>query len=168
MEIKLLKLYSENKEKLELKRLANPDGLSVERIEEIELKINSGKPFPQSFREYLFIGGEYSALGINPWYGASFEDEEGENFIKSFKKYNELMKNNGLTINRPFIIFKDGDDSSFDFIYLDEGDDPRPRFFYLDDNLMGNDERIGNYPEKTFSELIDRLVDYALRGLVPF
>ncbi|MGB0881098.1 MAG: hypothetical protein ACPGTO_11090 [Polaribacter sp.] len=169
MVIEYLKTLDANKSGNKLWKYGDPEGFSISTIEKIEQKINNGNHFPKAFREFLFIAGESSGgIGIGPSYGVDIYAEDGETYIQQLNVYKKLLVKKGLNIDRPFIVFKSGESSSFDFIYLDEGDDPRPRFMYLDDNLMGDDPRICEYPEKTFSELIDRLVDYALRGLVPF
>lgn len=166
MNIEYLGSYFDNRNNLKNTCVSNARGIELQKIETLEAQTNKGKPFPKAFREYLFIGGDYPAIGLGPGYDV--DDGDGIEYIQSIEVYKKLMAKEGLSLDRPFMVIKCGDDSSFDFIYLDEGDNPRPRFFYIDDNLRADEPRIGDFPEKTFSELIDRLVDFALRGLQPF
>ena len=165
MEIEYLKKMKENPS---IDKDYPMRGLSLDGITELELKLNNGLPFSKAFREFLFLGGDFNDLGIGPGYDIDFNLKNGEDYIQQMEVYKGLMQKQGLSIDRPYIIFNPGDDSSFDFIYLDEGDNPRPQYFYISDSLMANESRIGDFPEKTFSELIDRLVDFAIRGLQPF
>lgn len=168
MTINYLKSFNQNKLGLKLSKIADPKGLTIERIQEIEQIINNGNPLPKAFKEFLFIGGEYAGLGISPIYDC--DNGNGIEFIESKKVYEDLIKKEGLSINRPYIVINSGDDSNFDFIYLDEGDNPQPRFLELDERVrtIENGKYIFDHPEKTFSEFIDRLVDFALKGLMPF
>lgn len=148
-------------------------GITLERIKELEQKLNNGKEFPKAFREYLFLGGDYNHLGFDS-HGIGYDYKnmtttKGEDFIALKEYYEKKMPKYKVSLNRPYIILDSYDGLSFMFIYLDEGDDPRVYNFGVDpDYRDDNGEIIYPIPEKTFSELINRLVDYALRGLQPW
>lgn len=128
-------------------------------------KLNNGKIFPRAFREYLFLGGEFNNLGFD-CHGIGFCKEK---WVKMKEYYEEEMPKYKVSLNRPYVILHSLDGVCFMFIYLDEGDDPQVYNFgvhpdYRDDN----GDVIFFAKKQTFSELINRLVDYALRGLQPW
>ncbi len=91
---------------------------------------------------------------------------KGGNFIALKDYYEKVMPKYKVSLNRHYAILHSYDGLIFSFIYLDEGDDPRVYNFGVDPDYRGeNGEVIYPIPEKTFSELINRLVDYALKGL---
>lgn len=140
-------------------------GFSLDKIEELEQKLNNGIPFPKALREYLFLGGEFNSLGFDH----EGIGQDGSEWIALKKYYEKEMRKNNLSINRPYVVLDSYDGAIFSFIYLDEGDDPRPYNFSVSESYKGsNGETIYPFPEKTFSQLINRLVDYALRGLQPW
>lgn len=158
MEIKFLKSYRDNP----ILKTRKAKGLTIERIKELEKKLNNGKSFPKTFSEFLFIGGDYSALGFD--YEGYYEN--GEQYIALKDHYEDIMPKYKVSLNRPYAILDSYDGLTFMFIFLDEGDDPRVYNFGVHPDYRGeNGEVIYPIPEKTFSELINRLVDYALRGL---
>lgn len=140
-------------------------GLTLERIKELEQKLNSGKEFPKAFREYLFLGGDFNHLGFDDQDGTH---SNGEDLIALKDYYKEKMHEYKVSLNRPYVILDSLYGECFTFIYLDEGDDPRTYIFGVNPKYRKDGEMIFPVPEKTFSELINRLVDYPLRGLQPW
>jgi len=162
MEIEFLQKMKENPKPH--KRLSRDRGLSIEKIEELELEINDGNPFPKAYREYLYLGGDYNSLGLS----IAFEDSESWEDIPAIKRVAEIeMKKEGLSIDRSYIILHYYDDDNFIFIYLDEGDNPQPYAMVL--NPLNNMDHI--FPIKradSLSFFIDDLVNRTLKGLQPF
>ncbi len=129
-------------------------GKTLEEIQEIENEMNNGNPLPKVFKEYLWIGGYENGLGFDDAFG---------NYIGKRKSYLKKMKERGIEITRPFIIFDSLDGATFAFIYLDEGDNPQPwncsvRKAY--DNDEG--EQFWKMGCKVFKELIEYKVDYEI------
>ncbi len=106
MEIKFLKTLQSNN--------VDDDNypLSMAEIEELELKYNSGQPFPTSVRELLFLAGE-NCMVLE--YGLAESPNEMQDDMRS------QLINSGLDIARPFWVFEtiNGTDG-FLFAYLDE------------------------------------------------
>ena len=159
MEIIYLKKYKQYKESgagNAIKRFGKPRGLSEAEIEQMELEMNNGLPFPKAYREFLFLGGEYATIQMSNY---------GKNTPKGAEYYRNGLRKRKVNITRPFAIV-DIFEESGTFIYLDEGDNPQPRNCSLHkayDN--DNDEIIWDTPFKTFSELIDKLVYLAENNL---
>lgn len=68
MEIIYLKKYKQYKESgagNAIKRFGQPRGLSEAEIEQMELEMNNGLPFPKAYREFLFLGGEYATIQMS-------------------------------------------------------------------------------------------------------
>src|SRR5437773_741294 len=91
MEIKYLKKMEQNPT---IGSFTNR-GLPLEKIEALEKKYNNGKPFPQAFREFLFLGGDFDNIG--------FEIGDWDYMQEGAKRG---LKNNGHEIKRPFFVFK--------------------------------------------------------------
>ena len=161
MEIEYLKTYNENKDILINFAVAAPEGKTMEEIQELETLFNQGNPFPKAFREFLFIGGRYDAIGIN----SSIDG----NYKGLHQYYEEGMAKRGLKFNRPFMVFHDLEGGCGLFIYLDEGDDPQPYICSVSEGYdSDDDEKIWKSGYSTFKELIDDLVNSALNGLQPW
>ncbi|CAL2080319.1 conserved hypothetical protein [Tenacibaculum sp. 190524A02b] len=148
MEIKYLKKMAENPS---LKKWGN-EGMSIQEIEELEIKYLRGEKFPQSYREFLFLAGKYTYIeaDILDWDWMIEEAEE------RFEQYN-IPK-----IERPIWITDQVDQcEQFGFIYLDEDvDDPiiyncRPAYVELGDKL------IEPRPQGKFSNYIEVSVERA-------
>lgn len=163
MELQYLKAYFDVKDTLKNypTNKWNPEGMSLEDIENLEQMLNEESSFPKVFREFLFIGGKYDGLGINgPIDGA---------YDRMTKKGNLLMQERGIQVNRPFIIYHSFEGKVFSFIYLDEGDDPQPWNLSVDKADDTDDgEHIWKTPFATFSEKINYLVNSALKGVQPW
>lgn len=138
------------------------EGFSMSQINEMEDAINDSKPFPKVFREYLFLAGNYNSLGLSIGVGL-----KGVELFVGVKEYfeEEIIKR-GLSMNRPYVIFHNKDGESFSLIHLDEGDDPMPYHFELYEESPKEPFEYTNV--KSFSELIDYLVDSGLKGLQPW
>ena len=147
------------------------EGLSEDRIIEIEAAVNDGKKLPRALREYLFIGGKWDIIGvdgpINGWWD-------------KFQGYKKQLASRGSLPSRPIFIFNVFEEEAATFIYLDEGDDPRPWNISLNDEgmlyetsydaqgyeittLKKEPWAMGDY--LTFSEFINTSADLASRGL---
>jgi len=161
MNIEFLKTYYEVKNTLGSYEtvLTNPEGMSIAEIQEEANKLNNGIPLPKAMQEYLFIGGEYNAIGLNA----------GRKIYKKMRDvFNERFAERGMSIDRPFMLFDNLDGEAFSFIYLDEGDDPQPYNVSVHSEYDSDDgEAIWPEPFKTFSELIETLVNRAKKGLPP-
>jgi hypothetical protein len=163
MKIEYLKKYEENLDNLVI--ISPPRGFSLSQIKELELQINNGNKFPKSLREYLFLCGDYDGTGVSD--PQNMLDGTAQYLVMNESYQNDLKKA-GLTLDRPIFIFHSYDGDVFSFIYLDEGDDPCPHHFGIASNMRGkNGELIYDFPQKTFSELVNVKVDRALKGLTP-
>ncbi|AYN00628.1 hypothetical protein [Chryseobacterium sp. 3008163] len=91
MEIVYLKKYKQYKEngigKL-YNTFGSPRGLSEAEILQMELEMNNGLPFPKAYREFLFLGGEFSTIQLNH-YGK--KTPKGTEFFKSGLKKEKLI-----------------------------------------------------------------------------
>lgn len=164
MEINLLQSYFKVKDTLKNAPTtsSNPRGQTMAEIEVLEQELNNGEQFPKAFREYLYIGGKYDAIG--------FEGPVEGVFDKMTKGYKTLFnKNRSIKIQRPIVIFDVFEDEGFMFIYLDEGDDPQPwNSSLLEDYDSEDGEMIWKVPHPTFSDMVNTLVGRALDGQVPW
>jgi len=169
MDIEYLETYFENKNNL---RGWSAKGMTSLEIENLELEMNNGKPFPKALREFLFIGGRSGQLAINTPY----------NYKKLREYFDKEIRKRGETITQPYFVFgSDNDGKSFFFIYLNEGDDPQPWIGSIAegyDNDIWEDEdedpenwkfikseAIWKMPFKTFSAFIDKGVFLAINML---
>jgi len=159
MEIKYLKTYNENKDSSKFWG-RNTKSKTTEEIQELETLFNNGTPFPKAFREFLFIGGNFNAIGLETSTG---------NYKGLHQYYEEGMAARGLKFNRPFMVFHNFEGAIGMFIYLDEGDDPKVYNCSVSEGYDSDNGEIlwkSNYT--TFKELIDDLVNSALNGLQPW
>jgi hypothetical protein len=141
------------------------EGFTVAQIKELEDALNNGNSFPTVLREYLFLGGEFSHIGV---VDTQRMLDGTEQYLVMNESYQNRLKEAGLTLDRPIFIFYSYDGDGFSFVYLDEGDDPQPHHFGIDPSMRGeNGELIYDFPQKTFSELVDKCVERALNGLPP-
>ena len=67
-------------------------GMTLLEIENLELEMNNGKPFPKALREFLFIGGRNSQLAINTPY----------NYKKLREYFDKEIRKRGETITQPY------------------------------------------------------------------
>lgn len=174
MQIQYLKTYDANKLNNKLDS-SNPRGKSVPEIEALEVEYNKGKHFPKAFREFLFIGGNYNAIGFNTSLG---------NFKAERDYFDKKIRERGIVISRPYMVFHGNDEGTVStFIYLDEGDDPQPWNGSLkesyDFEIWNNEtdpmkkdvirtEILWKQPSASFSILVNRLVEHALKGIPPW
>ncbi|MCK8482333.1 hypothetical protein [Psychroserpens algicola] len=148
------------------KGLSEMKGLTLERILELEHELNNGNTFPVVYREYLYLGGEFNALGFQ----TLADGKNGDDILICHNFVNEfLVKNNINILKKPYIVLHLYDDDGFIFSYTDEGDDPKVYIFdpYDDFNKLNPSiEPVRNQP--TLSEFVSKQVDLALKGLQPF
>ncbi len=138
----------------------NPEGNSIEEILQYENKFNEGENLPKSLKEYLFISGKFCPLG--------FDVVDGD-YIGLREYYDKRLAERGIEMERPFMIFDNFEGDSFMFIYLDEGDDPQPWNCSVHEDYDSEEgEMIWKVPHPTFSDLVNTLVDRALKGLQPW
>ena len=143
-----------------LKHLANIDkiggretkGISLQEIVELERKYNEGRPFPKSYREYLYLAGGTHGLDIDEGLGFDWLQETSKGMLKEFNQ----------RIDRPFFVVDQLDGcEQFGFFYLDEeGDDPiiyncAPP--YVEDG----DPLIKPYNQGSFSQVVNSNIDSA-------
>ena len=143
-----------------LKHLANIDkiggwetkGISLQEIVELERKYNEGKPFPKSYREYLYLAGRISGITLDSGFGFDWLQETSKGMLKEFNQ----------SIDRPFFVIDQLDGcEQFGFFYLDEeGDDPiiyncAPP--YVEDG----DPLIKPYNQGRFSKVIESKIEEA-------
>ena len=159
MNIKYLKSFQENISNL---RGSISRGLNIEEITFLEEKLNNGNSFPKALKEYLYLAGEYNTLGFDTQ-GIGYG---GNEYLAMMEFYEKKMKQKGLKMEKPYLILHSHDGECFLFLYLDEGDDPQPYNFGVDEGYRSeNGEIIFKTPQNSFSELVDVLVDRALKGL---
>lgn len=135
-----------------------PRGLSEAEIVQFEQEMNNGLPFPQAYREYLFLGGGFATIQLNGY---------GKSTPKGTTFFRDGLKKRKINMIRPFAVLDVLDGECGTFIYLDAGDDPRPQNCSLHQAYDSDeDEIIWNTPYKTFSEMIDKRVYLAENNLV--
>lgn len=161
MEIEYLRSMQENPQPQ--KGGSKMRGYSIQQIEAIEQEINNGNEFPKSFREYLFLGGSYDALGFNTI--GPFDNHE-EQFTDMKIYFDKKLEDADIKMERPFVIFDHLDGECFMFIYLDEGDDPQPWNLGVHPDYRDEDGSIifEVTNMKTFSQLINDMVERTLEG----
>jgi len=157
MDITILKSYSANKNSLERHRLRNPEGMSLTEIQELETALNGGNLFPKAFREYLYIGGRFNALGFNTGLG---------DFVGLNKFYKNKIKARGLKIDRPCLFIDNFEGEIGMFFYLDEiTDDPVLWNCSVNEDYDSDDGKaIWKVPHPNFSTIINDAVKAALGG----
>jgi hypothetical protein len=155
--LKKYKQYIENGIGRLYSTFGSPRGLSEAEIVQMELEMNNGLPFPKAYKEFLFLGGEFSTIQLNHY---------GKKTPKGTEFFRSGLKKRKINMVRPFAILNVLDGESGTFIYLDEGDNPRPKNCSLHEAYdSDDDEIIWNTPYKTFSEMIDKRVYLAENNL---
>ncbi|UKB79460.1 hypothetical protein [Chryseobacterium sp. MEBOG07] len=160
MEIVYLKNYERYKQSGTSKRISAfgpPVGLNETDITQLELEMNGGSPFPKVYKEFLFIGGEFSCISLN---------HVGKNAGKLVIKYKQALQKRKSGIARPIAILNTLEGQCGTFIYLDSGDNPQPWLFSINEDYdSDNGEVIWKSPFKTLKDMIDELVDISERNL---
>jgi len=150
MTIEYLQKYRDNIPNIKTSIEIKP--CTIQEIESLEESLNQGKPFPKVFREFLFIGGNYHGLPFDMGY--TYMESETKRCIQG-------LRDRGLIMDRPIVVFDQLDSEQYSFIYLDEGDDPQTwNCFVVDD-----EESIWKAPFSTFKEEVEFAVDRAVLGL---
>lgn len=136
-------------------------GVSEDDIKNVEARL--GSKFPQAYREFLYLAGEYSG-GISPYLmpGAESLNELAEDEdLKGFLDY--VATSTNIKIERPFWPFSEYDGYlQYWFFYLDDGDNP-PVYGLA---FRGDDPYTSSYIypiTETFTQFVDELIDHALR-----
>lgn len=162
MTIHFLKNYEDYKRKglgPKIARFGIPSGLNEEEIVEMELALNEAKPFPQTLREYLYIGGDFNCISMN---------EGGKNIPKASLYFRAELGKRGFDISRPIVMVHIFEGKCGTFIYLDEGDDPKPWNCSISPAYDTDEgEMIWDAPYDSFSQMIDVHIEHSLKG-IPF
>jgi restriction endonuclease S subunit len=139
------------------KRFGPPRGLSETDIVQMEQEMNNGKTFPKAYREFLFLGGEFSTIQLNHY---------GKHTPKGTEKFRQGLKKRKINMVRPFAMISVLDGECGTFIYLDEGDNPKPYNCSIDKAYdSDDDEIIWDSPFNTFSQMIDEHIYLAENNL---
>jgi hypothetical protein len=126
-------------------------GLSIEEIERLEILYNNGNPFPKSYREFLFLAGEFS------WFFAG-----GDELEKLMRQCYSDLKYSQIVVNRPFVVYDTNSGEGYNIIYLDEGEeDPNGHYILaMPQNEMPGGEKMFGGPFERFSELVEKSIKY--------
>lgn len=132
-----------------LRRWTNK-GFTLPEIEALETAYNAGQPFPQAYREFLFLGGRHCNL----------EDIDlglGLDWLQT--KAREQLQEAGQHLGRPFWpIYQLEACQQFGLFYLDE-DQPDPAVYHcMPAYVASGDPLIQPLPQQTFSRFIDECV----------
>ena len=131
------------------------EGVSDFEIQEVEAKFNIS--FPQTYKEFLFLAGEYPGalqiLDTNDLTTISHDEHQ--------KMMWEEIERSGIKFERPFWLFAQSEDcEQFWFFYLDEQtDDPNVYAFEYANDWVST--HIRDF-KMTFSDLILRQIDVAI------
>ncbi|WP_298512006.1 hypothetical protein [uncultured Kordia sp.] len=131
-------------------------GWEESKIVALETKYNEGRPFPQAFREYLFLAGDYGGTGV------VYEDwddlrEDCEDDIEYW----------GNKLKRPFFVF-DKLDSQYSIFFLDEDkEDPIVYIFNASWNPNHKEELLKKALTGSFSNLINEAI-YRIKNNILF
>ncbi|GAB3834339.1 hypothetical protein [Hymenobacter jeollabukensis] len=132
-----------------LRRWTN-EGLTLPAIEALEVEYNQGRPFPQAYCEFLYLGGGHCNL----------EDLDiGLGYAWLQTRARARLREYGQQIERPFWVTDQLDGcEQFGFIYLDE-DQPDPTPYYCMPAYVAEGEPlIQPLPQQPFSRFIDECV----------
>ena len=157
MTIQHLKKLEQNK----IIRNSKLEGVSESAIKQVEIRLNI--KFPETYKEYLYLAGEYNGgLIMFPGHNdlATLSSDLQQKYLK------EQLSYANLKIDRPFWVFTEMDSfEQFLFFYLDEDSiDPevygvtycKESDYYVYD--------LGNKFSEYVDAVIDRSILYAQRG----
>ncbi|GFD75530.1 MULTISPECIES: SMI1/KNR4 family protein [Tenacibaculum] len=151
MDIKYLKKLVENK-KIGVREIR---GVSEEEIDKVEKKFKI--KFPQAYREFLFLAGDY--CGALPLYDTADLETLASDWHQEIMK--ETMEEFGTKIKRPFWLYAESNGcEQFVFFYLDEGDDPYIYVVDYDHNNNFETQKIVK-SKNTFSKGIEGAIEQA-------
>ncbi|SDI48586.1 SMI1 / KNR4 family (SUKH-1) [Chryseobacterium taeanense] len=127
-------------------------GNSETEIEKLEQKLNI--KFPKAYKEFLFLGGKYQNC-IDDWNTDSqYLDWMQENIKESMDEVNLDLK--------PFFAFANYERDQCLFFFLN-GDENPPVYAYYEDKIEEEGKEVFYSKfRNSFSEYIDRSIDYAL------
>ncbi|MGB0881099.1 MAG: hypothetical protein ACPGTO_11095, partial [Polaribacter sp.] len=83
------------------------------------------------------------------------------NMESETKRCIQGLRDRGLIMDRPIIVYNQLDSEQYSFIYLDEGDNPQPWICFIVDD----EETIWKASFPSFRDLVDGAVDRAVLGL---
>jgi|GEM_PF-1961285 len=127
-------------------------GISEEEITKYEQKLDI--QFPLSYKEYLFLAGDY--LGdLLLLEGHSGIEELADPDVQEY--LNSIKQRAGVNIKRPYWFFSTGADA-FLYFYLDENTEAP--LVWVCGWSMGKAE-IGKYDNLSFSQYINSVIDYS-------
>ncbi|WP_046744275.1 hypothetical protein [Kordia zhangzhouensis] len=86
------------------------EGMNLEEIKHLESVYNYENRFPKAFREYLYLGGNFSNIPFDDW---------GKGFEAMQKRMLKDLADENQSTERPFFAF-DNTADCYLFIYLDE------------------------------------------------
>jgi SMI1 / KNR4 family (SUKH-1) len=135
------------------------EGISEAKINEIELE--TGKKFPDVFREFLFLGGNEANMIADMDNGCFLEN--GDKYWQEMQQYcRDEMASEGVQPEKDFWAFAalDGGEQ-FHFFYFDDGEDP-PVYYYCSyhDNFDTGEEYAGIVKiSPKFSEHINQVIE---------
>lgn len=132
-------------------------GCTEKYINEVQKRLKV--KFPKSYIEYLLLAGDYSGnLPILENPNLAFVSDP-----EILEQIQDQMDLDNVVIDRPFWVFTTADGvECFWFFYLDEDDDDPKVYAYDEFGLTVCTRPIGDDKHLTFSELVNRQLEYAL------
>ena len=130
------------------------EGVSEEKIEKLEKEFNI--KLPKAYKEFLFLGGNYSGFG-----GDWISDYQCLDWVQANIK--ESMDSVNLQL-KPHFIFGEYNNNQALFFFLDEGENP-PIYAYYEDKIEENGKEVFyKKTDNSFSDCIDGFIDFTLKG----
>lgn len=133
----------------QLRRWTN-QGLPLLEIEALEAHYNDGRPFPQAYREFLFLGGRHcnledvdTGLGLHWLHTTAWQ----------------RLAEDDQRLDRPFwVVYQLEGCQQFGFFYLDD-EQPDPAAYHCMPAYVAlGDPLVQPLPQQTFSRFIDECV----------
>lgn len=122
--------------------------MAISEIEKLEKKYNSGKEFPQAFREFLFLAGDFNNFAF---------DDLGEGLDELQNIAKEDMDFAGQQLDRPFFAF-DVLDSMYSVILLDEIDENPKVYLLMPFLAKGGSQPLLKANNWNFTELVNESI----------
>ncbi len=127
-------------------------------IIQLEAKYNKGRKFPKAFREYLFLAGKGSAVGVI--------DHDFDYLLNNLQ---DMVEYTNDKLDRPFFIFNEHS-GFFSIFFLDENKEDPDVYIYTPGGDKNRDSELvtlktaNNY---TFSGLINEAIR-RIKNDIPF